>query len=88
MSPFRQKQMNTKPVRSCFSWGCVSQDHLGCLQVGKISQAGKIVAEEIFAMTLLLGLALPVVNVPLSKVTVGKRHPLSTLPTGESNIII
>ena len=46
--------MNRKPVRSCFSWGCVSQDHLGCLQVGKISQAGKIVAEEIFAMTLFI----------------------------------
>ena len=25
-----QKQMNRMPVWSCFSWGCVSEDNLGC----------------------------------------------------------
>lgn len=81
--------MNRMPVRSCFSWGCVSQDHRGCLlRTSSPKQDRLLLTEKILGHCLLPGLARPVVKVPLTKVTVGKRQPLSTVPIRESNRII
>ena len=53
------------------------------------TQAGQMAADgKILGHCLLPGLALPVVSVPLTKVTVGKRQPLTTVPIRESNSIL